>query len=45
MALTTVMLDVRGTAVDLRRSGSGPALLYMHGGGGDSEKNQAKTFH
>jgi pimeloyl-ACP methyl ester carboxylesterase len=33
----TLMLDVRGTAVELRRAGRGPALLYLHGGGGDSE--------
>jgi pimeloyl-ACP methyl ester carboxylesterase len=37
MAHTTVMLDVRGIPVELRRSGDGPALLYLHGGGGDSE--------
>ena len=33
---TTVMLDVHGTPVELRRGGNGPALLYLHGGGGDS---------
>jgi len=37
MSHTTLMLDVRGTAVELRRAGPGAPLLYLHGGGGDSE--------
>lgn len=37
MAHTTVMLDVRGTPVELRRAGDGPPVLYLHGGGGDAE--------
>src|SRR2546426_7288458 len=37
MAYKTEMLDVRGTPVQLRRAGDGPPLLYLHGGGGDSE--------
>ena len=31
----TVRLDVHGTPVELRRAGSGAALLYLHAGGGD----------
>jgi pimeloyl-ACP methyl ester carboxylesterase len=31
------MLDVRGMPIELRRAGNGPALLYLHGGGGDVE--------
>jgi pimeloyl-ACP methyl ester carboxylesterase len=37
MAHKTEMLDVRGAAIELRHGGNGPALLYLHGGGGDSE--------
>jgi len=33
----TTTLDVHGTPVELRRAGSGTPLLYLHGGGGDSE--------
>ena len=32
---TNEMLDVHGSNVELRRAGSGPPLLYLHGGGGD----------
>src|SRR5574340_65664 len=31
------MLDVRGTPVELRHAGSGPPLLYLHGGAGDAD--------
>ncbi|MFQ5665714.1 MAG: alpha/beta fold hydrolase [Candidatus Binatia bacterium] len=37
MVPTAAVLDVRGTPVDLRRAGSGPPLLYLHAGGGDSQ--------
>jgi pimeloyl-ACP methyl ester carboxylesterase len=37
MADTTLMLDVHGTATEVRRAGDGAPLLYLHGGGGDSE--------
>jgi pimeloyl-ACP methyl ester carboxylesterase len=37
MSRETVMLDVFGTPVELRRAGRGRNLLYLHGGGGDSE--------
>ncbi len=36
MAYQTDMLTVYGAPVELRRAGSGPPLLYLHGGGGDS---------
>jgi pimeloyl-ACP methyl ester carboxylesterase len=36
MPHTTEMIDVYGTPIELRRAGSGPPLLYLHGGGGDS---------
>jgi pimeloyl-ACP methyl ester carboxylesterase len=31
------IIDVRGTPVELRRAGQGAPLLYLHGGGGDSD--------
>jgi len=31
------IIDVHGTPVELRRAGEGLPLLYLHGGGGDSE--------
>ncbi len=37
MAHRTLMIDVYGTAVEMRRGGDGPPLLYLHGGGGDNE--------
>ena len=37
MACSTNLVDVYGTPVELRRGGAGPALLYLHGGGADSE--------
>ncbi len=37
MTLTTAILDVHGTPVEVRRAGAGPALLYLHGASGDAD--------
>jgi pimeloyl-ACP methyl ester carboxylesterase len=37
MSHTTVMLDVYGVPVELRRAGEGAPLLYLHGGAGDAD--------
>jgi pimeloyl-ACP methyl ester carboxylesterase len=37
MAHTSEIIDVYGSPVELRRAGEGPPLLYLHGGGGDTD--------
>lgn len=37
MTHTTEIIDVYGSPVELRRAGDGPPLLYLHGGGGDTD--------